>query len=86
MCQQNVLKIKLEATHVKSAPVMEGRHKIGTMSATKADAITPIGIENFPRCHGPGRKRLPTKKTRMKMGMVNALCLASAHRRAVKRM
>src|SRR5689334_18796326 len=43
------------------------------MSATKADANAPIGIENFPRFHGPGRNLLPTKKTRMKMGIVNAL-------------
>jgi hypothetical protein len=46
---------------------------MGTMSATKADAIMPIGMENLPRCHGPGRNLLPTKNTRMKIGIVNAL-------------
>jgi hypothetical protein len=46
---------------------------MGTMSATNADAITPMGMENLPRCHGPGRNLLPTKKTRMTMGIVNAL-------------
>jgi hypothetical protein len=46
---------------------------MGTMSATKADAITPIGIESFPRFQGPGRNLLPTKNTRMKIGIVNAL-------------
>jgi len=45
------------------------------MSATNADATVPIGMENLPRFQGPGRKRLPTKKTRMKIGIVNALHL-----------
>jgi len=43
------------------------------MSATNADAMMPMGMENLPRCHGPGRNLLPTKKTRMTMGIVNAL-------------
>jgi hypothetical protein len=46
---------------------------MGTMSATKADATTPMGIDIFPKFHGPGRNLFPTKKTRMKMGIVNAL-------------
>lgn len=50
------------------------------MSATKADAMTPMGMENFPRFQGPGRKRFPTKKTRMKMGIVKALVVSSALR------
>lgn len=44
------------------------------MSATNADANAPMGMENLPRFHGPGRNLLPTKKTRMKIGIVNALC------------
>jgi hypothetical protein len=64
-----------KTTHVKSAPTTLGKHKIGTMSATNADAMIPIGMENLPKFHGPGRNLLPTKKTRMKMGIVNALLL-----------
>ena len=30
------------------------------------------GMEKIPRFQGPGRKRLPTKKTRMKIGVVKA--------------
>jgi hypothetical protein len=50
-----------------------GKHNIGTMSATNTDASAPMGIDTLPRFHGPGRNRLPTKKTRMNIGMVNAL-------------
>ena len=48
------------------------------MRMTKADAIMPTGIESFPRFQGPGRKRLPTKNTRMKMGVVKATKAAMA--------
>jgi hypothetical protein len=40
--------------------------------------ILPIGLLNLPRCHGPRRNRLPTKNTRMKMGIVNATIAAMA--------
>ncbi|KAL9103530.1 MAG: hypothetical protein Q9163_001448 [Psora crenata] len=49
-----------------------GSIKIGTIKATKAHAATPIGVLNFPRFHGPARNLLPTKKTRMKIGIVKA--------------
>jgi hypothetical protein len=62
-----------------------GKHKIGTMSATNADASVPMGIEARPRFHGPGRNRLPTKKTRMKIGIVNALECCQIARGAVIR-
>lgn len=48
------------------------------MSATNTHAATPIGVLNLPRFQGPGRKRFPTKKTRMKMGMVKATNDATA--------
>jgi hypothetical protein len=63
----------VDEAYVKSAPVTLGKHRIGIMSKTKIHATLPIALEYFPRFHGPGLKRLPTKKTRMKIGMVNAL-------------
>lgn len=51
---------------------------MGTISATKALAIHPIGMLNRPRFHGPGRKRFPTKNTLIKMGKVNATKAAQA--------
>lgn len=59
-------------THVNSAPVTLGKQRMGTMRMTKAEAMTPTGILYLPRFQGPARKRLPTKKTRMKMGVVKA--------------
>ena len=59
----------------KFAPVTLGKQSIGTMSMTKAEAMMPMGMEKCPRFQGPGRKRLPTKKTRMKIGVVKALTL-----------
>ena len=50
-----------------------GKQRIGIIKETKAHAIVPIAIEYLPKFHGPGLKRFPTKKTRMKMGMVKAL-------------
>jgi len=44
----------------------------------KAQAIPPIGLLNLPKCHGPGRKRSPTKKTRIIMGIVKATIAAMA--------
>jgi hypothetical protein len=64
---------QMKVTHVRSAPTTLGKHKMGTMSATKADANTPMGMDSLPKFHGPGRNLFPTKKTRMKMGIVNAL-------------
>ena len=60
-------------TYVKSGPVTLGKHKIGIMSKTKMHATLPIALEYFPKFQGPGLKRLPTKKTRIAMGIVNAL-------------
>ena len=57
----------------RSGPVTLGKHRMGTMSMTNAEATMPVGMEKRPRFHGPGRKRLPTKKTRMKIGVVKAL-------------
>ena len=55
-----------------------GKHNIGTMSITKAHAAAPIGILILPRFQGPGLKRLPTKKTLMKIGIVKATKAANA--------
>lgn len=57
----------------RSGPVTLGKQRMGTMSMTNAEAMVPMGIEKRPRFQGPGRKRLPTRKTRIKMGMVKAL-------------
>ena len=43
------------------------------MRATKEQAIVPQAIEYLPKFHGPGRKRSPTKRTRMAMGIVKEL-------------
>ena len=43
-----------------------------------AHAQHPIGLLNFPKCHGPRLKRFPTKNTRMKMGIVKATIAAIA--------
>lgn len=51
---------------------------MGIMRRTKAEATTPTGMLARPRFHGPARKRLPTKKTRMKIGVVKAKKAASA--------
>lgn len=48
------------------------------MSTTNALATAPIGILNFPRFQGPGLNLFPTKKTRMKMGVVKATKAAQA--------
>lgn len=48
------------------------------MSTTNAQAAAPMGREYRPRFHGPGRKRFPTRKTRMKIGIVNATKAATA--------
>ncbi len=58
--------------------MLAGKHKIGTIRATKALAMHPIGMLSFPKFQGPGRNRLPTKKTLMKMGVVKATKAASA--------
>lgn len=65
-------------TYSRSDPVKLGRQRIGTIKATNAHAAAPMGTLNFPRCHGPRRKRLPTKKTRMKIGIVKATKAATA--------
>lgn len=60
-------------TYSNCEPVTLGKHRIGIMRATKLQPIVPMTTEYFPRFHGPGLKRSPTRKTRMKMGMVKAL-------------
>ena len=52
--------------------VVVGNIRIGTINATNAQAAHPIGRLNRPKFHGPGRKRFPTKNTRMKIGIVKA--------------
>ena len=65
-------------THSKSEPVTLGSIKIGTMRATNAQAALPMYMLNGPRFQGPALNRLPTKKTRMKMGIVKATKAATA--------
>lgn len=59
-------------TYSRSLPVTLGSIRIGTINITKAQAAVPMGMLARPRFHGPGRNRFPTKKTRMKMGIVKA--------------
>lgn len=47
------------------------------MRITNAEAITPHGIENLPKFHGPWRNLFPTKKTRMKIGVVKAFMVSN---------
>jgi hypothetical protein len=49
--------------------------EIGWLHAT---AAAPIGLPKFPRCQGPLRNLLPTKKTLKEMGIVNATKQAMA--------
>lgn len=56
---------------------MLGKHRIGIISKTNPHATLPIALEYFPRFQGPGLKRFPTRKTRMKIGIVNALSAVS---------
>ena len=65
-------------THSKSEPVKLGSMRIGTMRATNAQAAHPMYILKGPKFQGPALNRLPTKKTRMKMGMVKATKAATA--------
>ena len=51
---------------------------MGTITRTNEDAIIPIGLLNLPKCHGPRRKRSPTKNVLMKIGMVKATNAAIA--------
>lgn len=67
--------VQFISSSCKFAPVTLGKQRIGTMSMTKAEAMVPVGMEKRPRFQGPGRKRLPTKKTRIKIGVVKALNL-----------
>ena len=70
--------VQLKSAGVKSSPTLHGKHKIGIMSTTNALATLPITRLYRPRCQGPARKRFPTKKTRMKIGVVKAKKAASA--------
>lgn len=51
---------------------------MGTINATNADATNPMDMLNLPRFHGPGLNLFPTKKTRMKIGVVKATKAAHA--------
>ena len=62
----------------KSLPVTLGRHKIGIISDVKHVARVPTTGENFPKCQGPGRNRLPTRNVRMVIGIVKATKAAIA--------
>ena len=55
-----------------------GSIRMGTINATNAHAVNPTGRLNRPKFQGPGRKRFPTKNTRMKIGMVKATKAATA--------
>ena len=55
-----------------------GKHSMGTIRITNALAMQPIGMLNRPKFQGPGRNLFPTKKTLMKIGVVNATKAASA--------
>ena len=46
---------------------------MGIMTTVKRDEMMPEAMLKRPRCHGPRRKRLPTKKVLMKMGIVKAM-------------
>lgn len=59
-------------TYSRSLPVTLGKHRMGTINATKAHADAPIGKLALPRFHGPGRNLLPTKNTLMKTGRAKA--------------
>lgn len=50
-----------------------GKQRTGIMRATKEQATVPQAIEYLPRFHGPGRKRSPTKRMRMAIGIVKDL-------------
>lgn len=58
--------------------VAVGSINTGIIRATNAHAAPPIGMLNLPRFHGPGRKRSPTKNTRMKIGILKAVYAATA--------
>ena len=65
-------------THSRSEPVKLGSIRIGTMRATNAQAALPIYMLKGPKFQGPALNRLPTKNTRMKIGIVNATNAATA--------
>ena len=65
-------------THSRSEPVTLGSIRIGTMRATNAQAAPPMYMLKGPRFQGPARNLFPTKKTRMKIGIVNATKAATA--------
>ena len=67
-----------EGTHSRSEPVTLGSIRIGTMRATNPQAAPPMYMLKGPRFQGPARNLFPTKKTRMKMGIVNATKAATA--------
>lgn len=63
---------------MRSAPVELGNIRIGTISETKAQAALPMYMLYLPKFHGPALNLFPTKKTLMKMGIVNATKAATA--------
>ena len=81
-----LLMIGLCRTYLRSLPIMLGKHNIGTIRTTNATAAVPIGLPNLPRCQGPLRNLLPTKKTLKEMGIVNATKQAMAPTEKTARM
>ncbi len=69
---------RIRTAHSRSEPVTLGNIKTGTMSNTNAQAILPMTMLYLPKFQGPGLNLLPTKKTRIKMGIVNATKAATA--------
>lgn len=65
-------------THLRSEPVKLGSINIGTMRATNPQAALPIYMLKRPKFQGPALNLLPTKKTRMKIGIVKATNAATA--------
>jgi len=72
------LNINIRTIHLRLEPVTLGNIKIGTMSNTNAQAILPMGMLYLPKFQGPGLNLLPTRNTRMKIGIVKATKAATA--------
>jgi hypothetical protein len=70
--------VQFISCNVTSEPLPAGKQRIGVITRMKEQAIMPIGLLNFPKCHGPRRKRLPTKNVLMKIGIVKATYAAIA--------
>lgn len=65
-------------TYSRFDPVRLGNIRMGTINMTKVQAAMPIGKLALPKCQGPLLNRLPTKNTRIEMGIVKATNAATA--------